>query len=199
VIRRSSLALALFLVVLAVPLAGCRAQTGAAFFYGDERVSTTEVEDQVAEVLDDADVDKLQRGGDVRKDVVLVSIYVRIFQGIAKSEDIDVDQDLIKNGTKQLRESPRPTWRDELQSLPAGLAASFAVYRGTIFSEITQEAGQQGFDAALAKMVADELDAHPVTVNPRYGRFDPESVRLVEPKNPAVKDRETGPDVLTTP
>jgi hypothetical protein len=190
--RRASQALVLFLVALAVPLAGCRVQSGAAYFFGDERISTTEVEEQVADVLDDEEFGEQlrERAGQVRQRVVLTGVALRIYRGIAEAEDIQVDTGRIDLAVEELSGAPRPNWPEEIQLVTPDLAAEFLVYREAVTNAVVTEAGQEGANAAFTEMVNTQLADHPVTVNPRYGQFDPEQITLVEPKNPAVKDRE---------
>jgi hypothetical protein len=208
--RRASQLLIVLLVALAVPLAGCRAQTGAALFVGDERIPTTEVEDAVQDVLDDPGLGEEARGAtaQVRQQVVTGIIVARLMRHVVEAENIRVDTSQIDPLEKEFGKRDRRAWSTLqvplIHVLPKRDAAELAVNWITVQRALTDRAGGQQADpqqvaAQQVMLLTEQLKKYQVTVNPRYGRFDPEQFRLLAPKNPAVKDRKLPQQQPATP
>lgn len=182
--------LAALLLTLALPLAACsQVQPGAAVFIGDTRITTSDVEAAVQEVFADAEIGEGARANaaEVRGRVVEVLVLTELFRLVGEDVDVDVSTSDIDTASQLLAERPRQAWPADVLLVPRDVAAEYAARIQALGDHFGDEAGERAAER-FELAVREQLEAHPVTVNPRYGTFDADTFALTTVESPWVRD-----------
>ncbi len=175
--NRRTLRLTAAVAIAAFALAGCRTYQGTAAYVGDTRITTTMVEEQVDEFYADEFWAKQAEGqrGVVHNRTVNALVIEALLKQIAEKSDVKVQESAIDEVTKAFT-TERQRIPQPLLGSPTRLAASISVYAEAIQTKLAAGNPQAGdlLSAALAEAAKD----NPVTVNPRYGKFDAKQLAL---------------------
>jgi hypothetical protein len=186
VIRRT-LRLTAVAALAAAALAGCQTYQGTAAYVGDTRITTDTVDDQVDEFYSDEFWAKQTEGQ--RAAVTSRTVNGLVLQELVKqvARDIDVDEEplpgQIDEALAAFKEDPRQI-PSGLLGAPLRVAATVSVYAQAIQMQLAKEDPKATQDAAFKAIQKTATDSK-VTVNPRYGTFDPTALAMKEPKDPA--------------
>ncbi|WP_165990225.1 SurA N-terminal domain-containing protein [Streptomyces sp. YIM 98790] len=207
--RTSALSLsAAAAVLLTAPmLTGCSTDShpGAAAVVGDQVISIAEVQDYVKEVRDgqlalpNAE-DELAESSSLTRSIVHREVFYALVELAAEEAGIEVSTREVQDQralTEQRLGSPEAL---EEQAIDEHFAPSRLddVFRDALLeSKVWQHYGND--DAQIAAALKDAASEAGVTLNPRYGSWDPEAFAITEPDTPWLKTLTgvpAGPDTL---
>lgn len=189
--------------LIALSISGC-SQVDNAATVGDTKISLDELQSQVDSILAERDkVDtsqmQLQEGKDLTRSQLSLLISNVIIDAIAEDAGIQVsksDLDAYKSEIYQNigGEEMLPSVLVNAAIAPEGLDA--ALRRDLILQKLGKAATDSGSDDAavnqlIQKLFTDKAKELTITVNPRYGVWDAETLSIVEkePAGNAVTDK----------
>jgi len=188
--RTLRLTVAAAVAALALPLAACQTHQGTAAYIGDTRITTNEVDEQVDNFYSDpfwAEQGKGQRSA-VHNRTVNAMIISVLLEKTARAAGIDVPTSAIDKTEKDFKAQPQQIPQG-LQGSPPRVAAEVSVYASALQTKFVKGAtSQDEVNQRFEKALADARREHPITVNPRYGTFDPKTLGLVQTKVSGVRD-----------
>lgn len=208
--RTSALSVSAAALLVAAPLlTGCstEANPGAAAVVGDERISVSEVQAQVADIreaqraLPNGD-DVVSATGSLSRETVNFLIYLEVVERAAADHGVEVsrsavqqlraDAELASGGADALRESAlMPP-----QGMPMTDPQIDAVFRSQLLIEGLSEAVGAGPDPEsqqrVVQALTDAAESAGVQVNPRYGEWDAERVVLTDAEVPWLRAGDAG-------
>lgn len=191
------------MALIALSISGC-SQVDNAATVGDTKISLDELQSQVDSILAERDkVDtsqmQLQEGKDLTRSQLSLLISNVIIDAIAEDAGIQVsksDLDAYKSEIYQNigGEEMLPSVLVNAAIAPEGLDA--ALRRDLILQKLGKAATDSGSDDAavnqlIQKLFTDKAKELTITVNPRYGVWDAETLSIVEkePAGNAVTDK----------
>lgn len=172
VFRRLAAIVAVSLLV--VGLASCRSDPSVAAYVGDKQITL----DQIDNYYDQAAKDSLtsevvsQRSSEIKPWLVSMLVYTSLLKEAAAQNHVTVSAGQIAQA-KEAVESARSSITSQLVLLPLDELAELETYQELMINWAGGGAGDdtatnQKYSAALKASLKD----NPVTVNPRFGKFD---------------------------
>lgn len=194
--------LAPFLAIAALLLSSC-SQVNSAVTIGDEKITISQLQDQVDLILaerDGVDISQmtLESGEELTRAQLSYMISNLIINQVAKEEDIKIEQAEID--AYKLEIFANIGGEENLPNVLVSAAIpstslDSVLRRDLILRKITEAAIASGVDQAeindlIQKIVTDKAAALTVEVNPRYGIWDAKTLTVItkEPAGDAVND-----------
>lgn len=172
-----------------VPLGACQARPATAAFVGDTRISLRTVD----QLYDQAASDPVSRDlvakypGDSRRAIVHLLVRTEVLRRMADAEGITVSAAQIE-AVRENAVAGREQLPPEARVVPVGRLAVYEAHERALVQRIAQGATSEDEVSRRAlALVARTVKKHPVTVNPRYGAFDPATFGFVPAKEAAVR------------
>ncbi len=155
--------LALAVAVVALAVSACEPrEVGAAAVVGDERISVTELQDDVEAYV--ASLPAGQRAGvttgDLQREILQLHIRRELLERLTAAHGVAVSEADIDRTLGRGQQADSPVVRE-------------AGYVSVAASRLIDKLGQQRFSAELSELV----DETGVEVNPRYGEWVEDSLR----------------------
>jgi hypothetical protein len=191
-VTRRTLRLTAVAALAVVALAGCRTYQGTAAYVGDTRITTTEVEKQVDEFYADEFWAKQAEGqrAVVHNRTVNALVIEELLKQLASESDVTVPDSAVDEVAAAF-DAEKQRIPQALLGAPTRVAASVSAYAEAIQRKLSGGDPQAG--DLLSKALQDAAREHPVTVNPRYGKFDAASLSLNPLKDAGVRELEETP------
>ena len=188
------------LAVAAVPLlliglSSCRSDPTVAAYVGSDEITLDQIDSYYAKAAQDPVSSQLvsENGGEVKPRLVSMLVFIELLRKAADDAGVPVTAGDVAQ-TKTQVEPQREMVTGDLALLPLDELAEFQAYRVKLSqwaggSNASQQAAEQKYSQALE--AAEK--ANPVTINPRFGKFDLEKVPALGSSDVAVKSASPAP------
>lgn len=192
--RTLRLTAAAAVVALVLPLAACQTHQGTVAFIGDTRITTEQLDTQVDKFYADPYWAKRGEGqrAAVRSKTVQAMVLAELFRQLARAEGAELDKaelDKVKNDLKERPELIEQSFQGILAGASPEAFAGFFGHIGALQESITKSsASEADAQAKYTKILETAAKQHPVTLNPRYGKFDPNGFSIAAGTVPGIRD-----------
>lgn len=202
--RRTALAVTAAAIVVAVPLlssCGGEPRAGAAAVLGDdERITVSQLQNRVADVRDaqhaSAQADEMiDQSGDLSVDTLNSMLQGRVIEQAAENNGVTVPRGDVQRtrgaeaesvgGEKQLQEMYLQQFSIAPEQLDTHYKQQLMVQ--ALVTKLGINPQTQEGQARLGQLLIEASDDLGIDVSPRYGKWDPEQVRLAQADTPWIK------------
>jgi hypothetical protein len=194
--RTLRLAAVAVLAAVALPLAACQNHQGTAAYVGDTRITNADVQNHVDKFYEDPFWAKQAEGqrAVVQNRTVNVLIIAEVLKYMARDEGIKVPESAVKAAEAIYKKEPQQIPRG-LQGAPIRTAAEVAAYLEALQNKFAKGAtSPDELNQRLTEALETAHRRHPVTVNPRYGTYDPKLLGLKPGHDAGVRDLAASPE-----
>jgi hypothetical protein len=187
------------LAVAAVPLlliglSSCRSDPTVAAYVGSDEITLDQIQSYYDKAAHDPVSAQLvsENSGEVKPRLVSMLVFIELLREAADDAGVPVTAGDVAQ-TKTQIEPQRQAVTGDLSLLPLDELAEFQAYRVKLsqWAATGANAADPGAQQAAEKKYSDALraaeDANPVTINPRFGKFDIEKVPVLGNSDIAVK------------
>ncbi|MFG1921151.1 hypothetical protein [Cryptosporangium sp. NPDC048952] len=188
------------LAVAAVPLlmiglTSCQSDPTVAAYVGSDEITTDQIDSYFDKAVNDPLSSELvsQNRADVKPRLVSMLVFIELLKETAQDAGVPVTAGEIAQVKAQV-EPQRQQVTGDLALLPLDELAEFQAYRLKLSQWASESGGsQQGAEKKYSDAVRAAEKDNPVTVNPRYGKFDLEKVPELGSSDVAVKSASPAP------
>jgi hypothetical protein len=174
--------------LLLVGLASCRSDPSVAAYVGDKQITLDQIDDYYAQAAKDSLTSDVvsQRSAEIKPWLVSMLVYLSLLKDAAAKNHLAASPGEIAQA-KEAVEPQRSSLTDQRVLLPLEALAELEAYQELMVNWAgggggDNTAANQKFTAALKT----SLNDNPVTVNPRFGKFDLNKVPTMPSADVAV-------------
>jgi hypothetical protein len=191
VIRRSllrSVVLPVF-AVAALALGACQTRPATAAYVGDTRIPLSRIDELTRQAADDPISGSLVERfpGEAKTQIVQTVVQTEVLRRAADLEGLRVSESDVARMRRAI-EPQRGLLQPAEKVVPLELLARNQAYLSAFQERISAGAtSQEQAQARADAIIARTIERYPVTLNPRFGAFDPAALAIVPRTGAAVR------------